>query len=105
MVSKMIPSGHRQVIATSLTGQFFADLSFFEGRRYAARARGSVDSRVRLLRWFVYDQMEKKEPSPRNWQEKIRRSPANALEPSCAALRPSADVLKARPRRLAADLH
>ena len=62
-ITKMIPSGHRQVIAMILIGQFFGELSFFESRRHAARARATVDSRLLLLQRFVYDEMEKKQPS------------------------------------------
>ena len=62
-ITKKTPSGHRQVIAMILTGKFFGELSFFEGRRHAARAQTTVNTRLLLLHRSVYDEMEKDRPS------------------------------------------
>ena len=61
-ITKKTPGGHRQVIATIRTGQFFGELSFFEGRRHAALARATVDSRLLLLHRPVYDELERAQP-------------------------------------------
>ena len=61
-ITKKDPSGHRQVIATILTGRFFGELSFFEGRRHGAQARATADSRLLLLNRSVYDDLEKSRP-------------------------------------------
>jgi CRP/FNR family cyclic AMP-dependent transcriptional regulator len=61
-ITKKTPSGHRQVIAMILTGQFFGELSFFEGRRHGARAQTTVESRLLMLYRSVYDEMEKERP-------------------------------------------
>jgi len=61
-ITKKDPSGHRQVIATILTGRFFGELSFFEGRRHGAQARATAESRLLLLNRYVYDELEKNQP-------------------------------------------
>lgn len=61
-ITKKAPGGHRQVIATIAAGQFFGELSFFEGRRHGAQARATFDSRLLLLHRSVYDEMEKEQP-------------------------------------------
>jgi CRP-like cAMP-binding protein len=61
-ITKKTPTGHRQVISMILTGQFFGELSFFEGRRHAARARATADCRLLLLPRFVYDEIEREQP-------------------------------------------
>jgi CRP-like cAMP-binding protein len=61
-ITKQAPGGHRQVIATIRAGQFFGELSFFEGRRHGALARTTADSRLLFLHRFVYDEMEREQP-------------------------------------------
>jgi CRP-like cAMP-binding protein len=61
-ITKKTPTGHRQVIAMILTGQFFGELSFFEDHWHTARAKATTDSRLYLLHRFVYDEMEKEQP-------------------------------------------
>jgi CRP/FNR family cyclic AMP-dependent transcriptional regulator len=61
-ITKKTPTGHRQVIAILLTGQFFGEISFLENRQHAARAKATVDSRLFQLHRFVYDEMEKEQP-------------------------------------------
>lgn len=62
-ITKKTPSGHRQVIATVPSGQFFGELSFFVSRRHASRAKVTADGLVLLLHRFVYDEMEKEQPA------------------------------------------
>ncbi|HET6370166.1 MAG TPA: cyclic nucleotide-binding domain-containing protein [Nitrospiria bacterium] len=61
-ITKMVPTGHRQVISIILSGQFFGELSFFESRRHAAQARATADCKLLLLHRFVYDEIEKAQP-------------------------------------------
>ncbi len=62
-ITKKTPSGHRQVIATVPAGQFFGELSFFVSRRHASRAKVTADGRILFLHRFIYDEMEKQQPS------------------------------------------
>ncbi|TAK09169.1 MAG: cyclic nucleotide-binding domain-containing protein [Candidatus Manganitrophaceae bacterium] len=62
-ITKKTPSGHRQVIAAVPAGQFFGELSFFVSRRHASRAKVTADGRILLLHRFIYDEMEKQQPS------------------------------------------
>lgn len=61
-ITKKTPSGHRQVIATIPSGQFFGELSFFVSRRHASRAKATADGRLLFLHRFVYDEMETEQP-------------------------------------------
>ncbi|HLB01620.1 MAG TPA: cyclic nucleotide-binding domain-containing protein [Nitrospiria bacterium] len=61
-ITKKTPTGHRQVIARKEAGHFFGELSFFEKRRHAARAKALEDTRLILLNKFVYDELEKEQP-------------------------------------------
>lgn len=61
-ITKKTPSGHRQVLAMIEAGQFFGELSFFENRRHAARARASEATCLVLLNKSAYNEAEKDRP-------------------------------------------
>jgi len=61
-ITKKTPTGHRQVIAVILAGQFFGESCFLENRPHAARAKATVDSRLFQLQRSVFDEMEREQP-------------------------------------------